>query len=156
LQPTPVEGAMELPVEPATPTRQKWQRCLETLASDFWAWLPYFISASLLSAVLRFYLPFAAWINQTSGVPLQALTAMAYGFVLSISSSIDCFVILNWIGHISTPVVLAFLLLGGILDLRGLIMMVKGLGLKITAAWSALIVVNVLVFVLSAQLLMRW
>ena len=81
---------------------------------------------------------------------------MAYAFVLSISSTVDSFIVLNWIGHVSMAVVIAFLSMGSILDLRGLIMMGRGFGLKTTCYWATMIVVNILVFVLLMQLGLRW
>jgi uncharacterized membrane protein YraQ (UPF0718 family) len=75
-----------------------------------------------------------------------------YSMVLSISSTVDGFVVLNWLGRVPLAALAAFLLAGSIVDMRGLVMMVKGFGLKTTLYWSALVLVLVFVSAMLVQL----
>ena len=128
-----------------------WPVFLNELLADCFEWLPWFICGCLLAALLRTFLPLSLWMNTAQNTPVQIMTAMVYSMTLSISSTVDVFVVLNWLGKFPMAVVLAFLLSGSIVDVRGIIMMIKGFGFKTTFYWSAFVLVMTLIGCLSFQ-----
>jgi uncharacterized membrane protein YraQ (UPF0718 family) len=132
--------------------QKKWPHFFNTVVSDCFDWLPWFILGCFLSAVLRVSLPLSTWMNAADSAPFQVLTAMLYSMVLSISSTVDSFVVLNWLGRVPLAALAAFLLAGSFVDVRGLVMMVKGFGLKTTLYWALLVLALVFVSAMLVQL----
>jgi uncharacterized membrane protein YraQ (UPF0718 family) len=141
-------GAVSSPTPPVNQWSQYWQ----TVLAEFLNWTPVFILGVFLAAVSRVLIPFATWlaIGQAS-IPVQIVSAMLYAAVLSISSTIDSFVILNWSGQVPLAVMTAFLLTGAVVDVRGLVMLIKGFGLKTTIFWALLVLLGILVSTLLIQ-----
>ena len=106
----------------------------------------------MLAAGLRMSLPLADWMGTAAGAPQQVSAAMLYGMTLSISSTVDCFVALNWLGRFPVSAVLAFLMAGSIVDIRGLVMMARGFGLKTSLYWAAWVLILVLIGAMWIQL----
>ena len=150
VEPQAANGAGINFAEPENTSR--WNRFIRTVLSDCFAWLPYFIAGSLAATVLRVALPLADWMNAAGGTPAQIALAMGYGSVLSISSVVDCFVVLNWLGRFPLAVILAFLMAGSIVDVRGLVMMVKGFGIKTSLYWAVFVLVLVFISTMVIQL----
>jgi hypothetical protein len=140
---------------PASLETHKGDRFIEDVLHECFEWLPVFILGCFLAAVFRSSLPLSEWMNSITSTPLQAATAMLYSMVLSISSTVDCFVALNWLERFPLSTLLAFLLSGAMIDVRGIVMMVKGFGVKPTFYWSAWVLVLILVSVLLLQLGIR-
>jgi uncharacterized protein len=122
-----------------------WPRFIHAVLSDCFEWLPFFIGGSLLAAVLRTAMPMAEWMNAAAGAPAQIAIAMLYGAVLSISSVVDSFVVLNWLGRFPMAAILAFLMAGGIVDVRGLVMVIKGFGVRTSLYWSGWVLVMIFI-----------
>jgi uncharacterized protein len=149
----PVEtGSEDFKVAPVVQNSSKRERFMHAVLSDCFEWLPFFIGGSLLAAGLRVTLPLSEWMNAAAGAPLQIIIAMLYGMVLSISSTVDCFVVLNWLGRFPLAAIMAFLMAGSIVDVRGLVMMSKGFGFKTSLFWAVFILILVFIGAILIQL----
>ena len=144
--------APQLETDAVIESGKRWPRFISTATSECYDWLPWFILGCLLAAFFRSWLPLSSWMNAAESAPLQVLTAMLYSMVLSISSTVDSFVVLNWLGRVPLAALAAFLLAGSIVDVRGMVMMIKWLGLKTTLYWAALVLALVFVSAMLVQL----
>ena len=134
--------------------RSKWRHYGDTVVFDFLKWVPLFILTALLAGVLRYFLPFSTWINGESvSQSLQVLIAVFYAIIVSVSSTVDSFIIMNWIGHISIWPVIAFLLSSALLNLVSGIMALKALGTKLALYWYLWCLICIVLFVFSFQLI---
>ena len=112
----------------APPVRPDWREVLQHGSREF-------LNLALLPR---------QWLLAVGGAPtLSILALMALSLVLSVCSSVDAFLALGFAAQVTPGALLAFLLLGPVIDIKlvGLLgMLFKPRGLLLTAAGSMLVV----------------
>ena len=101
------------------------------------------VAGCAVAALVQALLP-RQWLLAVGGAPtLSILALMALSLVLSVCSSVDAFLALGFAAQITPGALLAFLLLGTVIDIKlvGLLgLLFKPRGLLLTAAGSMLVV----------------
>lgn len=108
--------------EGATSAPALW-RFLQHTSAEFFTVGRYLIIGAALSATLQTFVPrqWLATIGQHRLLSVVALMVLAYG--LSLCSEADAFIARTFVGHFSTGAILAFLVLGPMLDLKGTLLL---------------------------------
>jgi uncharacterized membrane protein YraQ (UPF0718 family) len=101
------------------------------------------VAGCALAALVQAFLP-RQWLLAVGGAPtLSILALMALSLVLSVCSSVDAFLALGFAAQITPGALLAFLLLGPVIDIKlvGLLgLLFKPRGLVLTTAGACLAV----------------
>ena len=82
----------------------------------------YFIFGAFLSSIFVVFLQDGLIENMTSGKVIGVVIMMALGFLLSLCSEADAFVAKGFMDNFGVPGVIAFLILGPMMDLKNLIL----------------------------------
>ncbi len=99
------------------------RRLLEHTSEEFFGVGRYLIIGAALSAALQTLLPrqWLAAVGQSNLLSVVALMFLAYG--LSLCSEADAFIARTFVGHFTGGSILAFLVLGPMLDLKGTLLL---------------------------------
>ncbi|MEB3262161.1 MAG: permease, partial [Cyanobacteriota bacterium] len=101
------------------------------------------VAGSAIAALVQTLLP-RQWLLELGGAPtLSILALMLLALVVSVCSSVDAFLALGFAAHVTPGAVLAFLLLGPVIDLKlvGLLgLLFKPRGLLLTSGGAVLVV----------------
>ena len=130
------------PVLP-NPLRPSWREVLQHGSREFLNLALLLVAGCAVAALVQALLP-RQWLLAVGGAPtLSILALMALSLVLSVCSSVDAFLALGFAAQITPGALLAFLLLGPVIDIKlvGLLgLLFKPRGLLLTAAGSMLVV----------------
>ncbi len=130
------------PVLP-TPVRSDWREVLQHGSREFLNLALLLVAGCAVAALVQALLP-RQWLLAVGGAPtLSILALMALSLVLSVCSSVDAFLALGFAAQVTPGALLAFLLLGPVIDIKlvGLLgLLFKPRGLLLTAAGSTLVV----------------
>jgi uncharacterized membrane protein YraQ (UPF0718 family) len=130
------------PVLP-NPLRPGWREVLQHGSREFLNLALLLVAGCAVAALVQALLP-RQWLLAVGGAPtLSILALMALSLVLSVCSSVDAFLALGFAAQITPGALLAFLLLGPVIDIKlvGLLgLLFKPRGLLLTAAGSTLVV----------------
>jgi hypothetical protein len=130
------------PVLP-NPLRPGWREVLQHGSREFLNLALLLVAGCAVAALVQALLP-RQWLLAVGGAPtLSILALMALSLVLSVCSSVDAFLALGFAAQITPGALLAFLLLGPVIDIKlvGLLgLLFKPRGLLLTAAGSMLVV----------------
>jgi len=143
----PLAGLIGLPEDQPpvlpTPVRSDWREVLQHGSREFLNLALLLVAGCAVAALVQALLP-RQWLLAVGGAPtLSILALMALSLVLSVCSSVDAFLALGFAAQVTPGALLAFLLLGPVIDIKlvGLLgLLFKPRGLLLTAAGSTLVV----------------
>jgi uncharacterized membrane protein YraQ (UPF0718 family) len=137
-------GVLGIPPPPrAEPSRPSLRTVLEHSTREFLNLAVLLILGSLIAATVQTLLP-RSWLLAVGGAPtLSILSLMLMAVVISVCSSVDAFLALGFAAQITPGALLAFLVLGPVVDLKllglfGVIMRPKAIA--ITAIGATVVV----------------
>ena len=137
-------GVLGTPMPPqADPSRPSLRTVLEHSSREFLNLAVLLILGSLIAATVQTLLP-RSWLLAVGGAPtLSILSLMLMAVVISVCSSVDAFLALGFAAQITPGALLAFLVLGPVVDLKllglfGVIMRPKAIA--ITAIGASVVV----------------
>ena len=131
------------PVAPPTPERPNLSTVLEHSSREFLDLAGLLVLGSALAAVVQTLLP-RTWLLAVGGSPtLSVLSLMLMAVVVSVCSSVDAFLALGFAAQITPGALLAFLVLGPVVDLKllglfGVVLQPRAIAL--TAAGACVVV----------------
>jgi len=116
------DACCALPPPVTAPMQQRLRSALNTAGDDFLDMGRYLIIGSLLAATMQTLVPQTTLlaIGQTPVLSVIALQVLA--FVLSVCSTVDAFLALNFTGTFATGAIVAFLTFGPMVDIKSSLM----------------------------------
>jgi uncharacterized membrane protein YraQ (UPF0718 family) len=141
-------GVIGLPTPPraevaASATRPPWGELLQHGSREFLSLALLLVAGCAIAALVQTLLP-RQWLLAVGSAPTLSIVAlMLLALVVSVCSSVDAFLALGFAAHVTPGAVLAFLLLGPVIDLKlvGLLgLLFKPRGLLLTTAGACLLV----------------
>ena len=105
-------------IAPAQPERLRPVEVLEQSSCEFLDLLALLVLGCLIAALVQTWLP-RSWLLAVGGAPTGSILAlMLLAVVVSVCSSVDAFLALGFATHVTPGALLAFLLLGPVVDLK--------------------------------------
>jgi uncharacterized membrane protein YraQ (UPF0718 family) len=138
-------GATPLPAPEATapPPRPPLEELLRHGGREFLELALLLVFGCALAAVVQSFVP-RSWLLAVGGAPTLSIVAlMVLALVVSVCSSVDAFLALSFAAQVTPGALLAFLLLGPVIDLKlvGLLgLLFRPRGLLLTTAGAGLLV----------------
>lgn len=140
-------GVIGLPTPSAAPptpaVRPPWSEVLRHGSREFLNLALLLVAGCAIAALVQTLLP-RQWLLAVGGAPTLSIVAlMLLSLVVSVCSSVDAFLALGFAAHVTPGAVLAFLLLGPVIDLKlvGLLgLLFKPRGLLLTTAGAGVLV----------------
>jgi uncharacterized membrane protein YraQ (UPF0718 family) len=135
------------PLARPEPARGSWREVLEHGSREFLNLALLLVAGCALAALVQALLP-RQWLLAVGGAPtLSVLALMALSLVLSVCSSVDAFLALGFAAQITPGALLAFLLLGPVIDIKlvgllGLLFRPRGLLLTTVGACLAVLLIG--------------
>ena len=103
---------------PAEPTRLRAAAVLDQSSREFLDLLALLVLGCLIAALVQTWLP-RSWLLAVGGAPTGSIFAlMLLAVVVSVCSSVDAFLALGFAAQVTPGALLAFLLLGPVVDLK--------------------------------------
>ena len=103
---------------PAEPTRLRAAAVLDQSSHEFLDLLALLVLGCLIAALVQTWLP-RSWLLAVGGAPTGSILAlMLLAVVVSVCSSVDAFLALGFAAQVTPGALLAFLLLGPVVDLK--------------------------------------
>ena len=103
---------------PAKPTRLRAAEVLDQSSREFLDLLALLVLGCLIAALVQTWLP-RSWLLAVGGAPTGSILAlMMLAVVVSVCSSVDAFLALGFAAQVTPGALLAFLLLGPVVDLK--------------------------------------
>ena len=105
-------------IAPAEPTRPRAKDVLDQSSREFLDLLALLVLGCLIAACVQTWLP-RSWLLAVGGAPTGSILAlMLLAVVVSVCSSVDAFLALGFAAQVTPGALLAFLLLGPVVDLK--------------------------------------
>ena len=105
-------------IAPAQPKRLRAVEVLEQSSREFLDLLALLVLGCLIAALVQTWLP-RSWLLAVGGAPTGSILAlMLLAVVVSVCSSVDAFLALGFAAQVTPGALLAFLLLGPVVDLK--------------------------------------
>ncbi len=105
-------------IAPAQPERLRALEVLEQSSREFLDLLALLVLGCLIAALVQTWLP-RSWLLAVGGAPTGSILAlMLLAVVVSVCSSVDAFLALGFAAQVTPGALLAFLLLGPVVDLK--------------------------------------
>lgn len=105
-------------IAPAEPTRLRAAEVLDQSSREFLDLLALLVLGCLIAALVQTWLP-RSWLLTVGGAPTGSILAlMLLAVVVSVCSSVDAFLALGFAAQVTPGALLAFLLLGPVVDLK--------------------------------------
>ena len=127
----------------ASAVRPPWGELLQHGSREFLSLALLLVAGCAIAALVQTLLP-RQWLLAVGSAPTLSIVAlMLLALVVSVCSSVDAFLALGFAAHVTPGAVLAFLLLGPVIDLKlvGLLgLLFKPRGLLLTTAGACLLV----------------
>lgn len=141
---TGVIGLASAPAAPiASTARPPWHEVLRHGSREFLSLALLLVAGCAIAALVQTLLP-RQWLLAVGSTPTLSIVAlMLLALVVSVCSSVDAFLALGFAAHVTPGAVLAFLLLGPVIDLKlvGLLgLLFKPRGLLLTTAGACVLV----------------
>ncbi|WP_240941447.1 permease [Paenibacillus sp. HB172176] len=114
---------------------------LSHASEEFFDMGKYLLFGALLTAMMQTVVSREMFVQFADHAVLSYLFMMAFAFVLSICSTSDSFIAASFTGIFHSGPILAFLVLGPMMDVKNLLMLLSSFRLKFVAALTLLIVV---------------
>ena len=128
---------------PAAPPRPPLAELMKHASQEFLYLALLLVMGSVIAALVQSFVP-RSWLLAVGGAPtLSILALMLLALVVSVCSSVDAFLALSFAAQVTPGALLAFLLLGPVIDLklvsllgllfrpRGLVLTTAGAGLMV-------------------------
>ena len=120
----PGEPLRSLPAAAPAPSRlANLQRAVGVAADEFFDVAPYLVAGSLLATALQTFVPQQALLGVGSGMVLSVVALQALAFVLSVCSTVDAFLALNFVNTFTSGSIIAFLVFGPMIDIKSTLML---------------------------------
>jgi uncharacterized membrane protein YraQ (UPF0718 family) len=137
-------GALPEPaLPPATLERPSLEEVLRHTSREFLSLALMLVLGCLVATLVQLWVP-RSWLLAVGGAPtLSILALMLLALVVSVCSSVDAFLALSFAAQVTPGALLAFLLLGPVIDLKllGLLsLLFRPRGLLLTTGGTALLV----------------
>ena len=136
-------GALPEPALPATLARPSLEELLRHTSREFLSLALMLVLGCLVATLVQLWVP-RSWLLAVGGAPtLSILALMLLALVVSVCSSVDAFLALSFAAQVTPGALLAFLLLGPVIDLKllGLLsLLFRPRGLLLTTGGTALLV----------------
>jgi uncharacterized membrane protein YraQ (UPF0718 family) len=117
------ESCCALPPPPSTePLQLRLRTALNTAGDDFLDMGRYLIIGSLLAATMQTLVPQSALLAVGQTPVLSVIAMQLLAFVLSVCSTVDAFLALNFTGTFATGAIIAFLTFGPMVDIKSSLM----------------------------------
>ena len=133
----------DAPPAPAPPPRPPLEEVLRHGSREFLDLALLLVLGCAIAALVQTFVP-RGWLLAVGGAPtLSILALMVLALVVSVCSSVDAFLALSFAAQVTPGALLAFLLLGPVIDLKlvGLLgLLFRPRGLLLTCAGAALLV----------------
>lgn len=107
----------------------------------------YLIIGALLASIAQIYIPREIIVGLSSNNALETIILMIFAFVVSLCSTADSFVAKTFINQVTNNSILAFLLLGPMIDIKNTIILFKNYNKKFVI--KLLLLIFILVFAVS-------
>lgn len=104
--------------------RAKADAVLNHAANEFFGVGIYLIAGALISSILQVYLPKSIWSVFGSRAALAVAAMMGAAFILSVCSTSDAFIARTFANSIPIASVMAFMILGPMLDFKNLMLLI--------------------------------
>ena len=134
---------LPFPTAPADPPRPRLEELLRHGGREFLDLALLLVLGCVIAAVVQTFVP-RGWLLAVGGAPtLSILALMLLALVVSVCSSVDAFLALSFAAQVTPGALLAFLLLGPVIDLKlvGLLgLLFRPRGLLLTTAGAGLLV----------------
>ncbi len=108
---------------PAPSRLANLQRAVGVAADEFFDVAPYLVAGSLLATALQTFVPQQALLGVGSGMVLSVVALQALAFVLSVCSTVDAFLALNFVNTFTSGSIIAFLVFGPMIDIKSTLML---------------------------------
>jgi len=136
-------GALPEPALPATLERPSLEEVLRHTSREFLSLALMLVLGCLVATLVQLWVP-RSWLLAVGAAPtLSILALMLLALVVSVCSSVDAFLALSFAAQVTPGALLAFLLLGPVIDLKllGLLsLLFRPRGLLLTTSGTALLV----------------
>jgi uncharacterized membrane protein YraQ (UPF0718 family) len=119
------EAARRAPPSGAPPPGRlaNLQRAVGVAADEFFDVAPYLVAGSLLATALQTFVPQQALLGVGTGMALSVVALQALAFVLSVCSTVDAFLALNFVNTFTSGSIIAFLVFGPMIDIKSTLML---------------------------------
>jgi uncharacterized membrane protein YraQ (UPF0718 family) len=136
-------GAVSTAVRPVKPPRPPFQEVLQHGSREFLDLAALLVLGCAIAAMVQTLLP-RSWLLAVGGAPtISVLSLMLLAVVVSVCSSVDAFLALGFAAQITPGALLAFLILGPVVDLKSLSLfsvLLRPRAIAITVGGTALVV----------------
>jgi uncharacterized membrane protein YraQ (UPF0718 family) len=120
----PGDGRRSLTAGAHAPSRfASLQRAVGVAADEFFDVAPYLVAGSLLATAMQTFVPQQALLGVGSGMVLSVVALQALAFVLSVCSTVDAFLALNFVNTFTSGSIIAFLVFGPMIDIKSTLML---------------------------------
>ncbi|MCW1968489.1 MAG: permease [Anaerolineae bacterium] len=126
-------------------TNSGLQRALTIAADEFFDMGRYMIFGTLLSTSLQLFVPQSTLLSIGTNPVLSVVAMQALAFVLSVCSTVDAFLSLNFINTFTTGSVIAFLVFGPMIDIKSTMMFLGVYQRRVVIYLAALLTLSGLV-----------
>lgn len=133
-------------------TVDKLERAANHAGSEFMSMMQVLLFGASVAAASQVLIPRSAITGIGSGVVLGIVAMMSLAFVLSICSTVDAFFALSYSNIFPTPALLAFLVFGPMMSMKGIALMLTAFRPKVVFALAAVTVEMVFVAALLINL----
>ncbi|MBB3069358.1 hypothetical protein FHS14_002348 [Paenibacillus baekrokdamisoli] len=125
--------------------KNKLLEVMEHSISEFFEMGKYLMFGALLVGVLQTFVSKASLVTLGQGEGSANLLMMGFGFILSLCSTSDAFVAQSFVTTFSQGSLVAFMVLGPMLNLKGILMMLAVFKTRFVILYSSLVIVGVYV-----------
>jgi hypothetical protein len=148
--------AVEREAPKTSPWRPRWVQAMVVIADEFFEMGRYLVLGALLAAGMQTLVPQSLLLGVGRGPVTSVLVLLLLAFVLSVCSTVDAFVSLAFANPFSTGALLAFLVLGPMVDVKSLAMFLGVFRRRAVAYLVLLPLAAILFAALCLNLLLGW
>lgn len=124
-----------------------WKGFLRSYGMEFLEMLAVLIVGAFLASFLQVIVPRQFMLNVGGGMAVSIISMMIFAFVISVCANVDAFIALSYSSTFTSGALLAFLVFGPMIDLKGIFMYRSIFTPKTIALFSLL--AFVLIFILT-------
>lgn len=119
------DALLAIGVDQEGSVRPKIQAALRIAANEFFEMGMLLIAGSMLAALMQTLVPQKTLLSIASGPLFSVLTMEGIAFILSVCSTVDAFISLAFVNSFPSGAILAFLVLGPMIDVKSTIMLAR-------------------------------
>jgi uncharacterized protein len=148
--------AVEREATKTSSQRRRWVQAMVVIADEFFEMGRYLVLGALLAAGMQTLVPQSLLLGMGHGPVTSVLVLLLLAFLLSVCSTVDAFVSLAFANTFSTGALLAFLVLGPMMDVKSLAMFLGVFRRRAVAYLVLLPLAAILFAALCLNLLVGW